>query len=151
VSRQHQAIDQNTLQGEPWDEMPVLELPLFLSAVSAGFPSPADHYLDAKLDLNTHLIKHPHATFLTRVQGDSMIGAGIHSGDLLIVDRCLEARSGQVVVAAVDGELTVKRLRKRRQQVVLEAEHPDYPPIVIQAETDCTIWGVVIYAIHTVK
>jgi DNA polymerase V len=128
-----------------------LELPQFLTAVSAGFPSPADDHLDGNLDLNAYLIRHPHATFLTRVTGDSMCEAGIHSGDLLIVDRALEATSGHVVVAAIEGELTVKRLIKRQGQVCLQAANPNYPPIMLHEHSNCTIWGVVVYAIHSVK
>lgn len=128
-----------------------LELPQFLSAVPAGFPSPAEDHVESYLDLNHYLIQHPHATFFTRVQGDSMTEAGIHSGDLLIVDRALEALSGQVVIAALDGELTVKRLIKRRGKVYLQAANPNYPPLPIRSETDCVIWGVVTYAIHQVR
>lgn len=86
-------------------------LPVFLGRLPAGFPSPADDYIEGKLDLNRHLIKHPAATFFVRVTGNSMTGAGIHSGDLLIVDRSLEPTDGHVVVAVLDGELTVKRLQ----------------------------------------
>ena len=89
------------------------KLPVFLGRLPAGFPSPADDYIEGKLDLNRHLIKHPAATFFVRVSGDSMTGAGIHSGDLLVVDRSLEAIDGNVIVAALDGDLTVKRFRKR--------------------------------------
>jgi DNA polymerase V len=128
-----------------------LALPLFLTAVSAGFPSPADDHLDCKLDLNAYLIQHPHATFLTRVEGDSMIEAGIHSGDLLIVDRALDATHGRVVIAAIEGELTVKRLVKRRGQVYLQAANSNYPPMMLHEQSNCTIMGVVVYAIHPVK
>ncbi len=126
-------------------------LPYYSSAVPAGFPSPADDHLNGNLDLNTYLVKHPHATFFTRVNGDSMADAGIHAGDLLIVDRSLEPRDGQVVIAAVDGELTVKRLVKRPGKVSLQAANPDSPPLLIHAESDCIIWGVVTHAIHTVR
>ena len=86
-----------------------IALPLFTCPVSAGFPSPSDDYIEGKLDLNRHLIPNPIATFFVRVTGDSMVGAGIYSGDLLIVDRSLETRDGQVAIAVVDGELLVKR------------------------------------------
>ncbi len=91
------------------------KLPVFLGRLPAGFPSPADDYIEGKLDLNRHLIKHPAATFFVRVTGDSMLEAGIHSGDILIVDRSLEAIDGNVIVASLDGELTVKRLFKQDQ------------------------------------
>ena len=87
-----------------------LSLPLYSSKVPAGFPSPADDHMEEKLDLNTHLVKHPTATFFVKASGDSMVGAGIHSGDILIVDRSLNPKSGKIVIAAIDGQLTVKRL-----------------------------------------
>ena len=127
-----------------------LALPLFASRVPAGFPSPADDYIDQKLDLNTHLIEHPAATFFTRVSGHSMRDAGIHDGDLLVVDRALEPQDGRIVIAAVNGELTVKRLRIRKGQVWLMPEHPDYKPLLITEGLDCVIWGVVTRVIHAV-
>ncbi|MCE3000986.1 MAG: LexA family protein [Betaproteobacteria bacterium] len=122
--------------------------PLCAGRVAAGFPSPATDHLDRRLDLNEHLLLHPQATFFMRVKGDSMIGAGIHDGDLLIVDRSLEATSGRVVVAALDGELTVKRLRRRRGRVVLQPENPAYPEIPVSEEHSLDIWGVVAYVVH---
>ena len=116
--------------------------------VSAGFPSPADDYLDQKLDLNEHLVKHPAATFFVRAIGDSMLGAGIHSGDLLVVDRSLEATSGRIVIAALDGELTVKRLREQGETVYLLPENPNYETITVKAESDFEIWGVVTAVVH---
>ena len=123
-------------------------LPLFLEPVSAGFPSPAGDYVEGKLDLNQHLIRHPAATFFVRVTGDSMIGAGIHSGDILIVDRALEPVDGKVVVVALDGELTVKRLSTRNGKVVLLPENERYSPIEITAERQFEVWGVVTNVIH---
>jgi DNA polymerase V len=117
--------------------------PLYVSAVAAGFPSPADDFIEGTLDLNEHLIAHPAATFMVRVEGSSMTGAGIFSGDLLIVDRSLETRSGHIVVAVVAGELTLKRLIKQADGWMLKAENPDYPPTLIGPDTDCSIWGVV--------
>ncbi|MCH7486684.1 MAG: translesion error-prone DNA polymerase V autoproteolytic subunit [Proteobacteria bacterium] len=114
--------------------------------VPAGFPSPAEDYVEGKLDLNEHLIRRPAATFIVRVEGDSMIEAGIFSGDLLVVDRGIEARPDSIVVAAVGGELVVKRLRKKGAGWVLEAENPDFPAIEIGA--DCAIWGVVTSSIR---
>ncbi|MBT7942156.1 MAG: translesion error-prone DNA polymerase V autoproteolytic subunit, partial [Alphaproteobacteria bacterium] len=94
-------------------------LPFFATAVQAGFPSPADDYMEGALDLNEHLIRRPAATFFLRVLGDSMTGAGIHSGDLLIVDRSIHPIDGHIVIAVIDGELTVKRLSRRRGRVCL--------------------------------
>ncbi|MFH7326662.1 LexA family protein [Desulfurivibrio sp. C05AmB] len=126
-----------------------LKSPLFAGEVSAGFPSPADDYVDSRLDLNDFLVKHPAATFFVRVAGDSMIGAGIHHGDILVVDRSLEPVSGKVVIAVVNGELTVKRLQQENGLVRLVAENPDYPPIELTEETAGEIWGVVTSVIHS--
>ena len=123
-------------------------LPVFLGRLPAGFPSPADDYLEGKLDLNRHLIKHPAATFFVRVTGDSMIGAGIHSGDLLVVDRSLEPADKHVVVAVLDGELTVKRLFKQHGVLRLLSENLRYAPIEITAQHTFEIWGIVTNVIH---
>ena len=123
--------------------------PLVLARVPAGFPSPADDYTDGQLDLNELLIQRPEATFFVRVEGDSMVGAGIHSGDLLIVDRSAEATGGEVVVAAIDGELTVKRVCRRDGALWLVAENDAYPPI--EVTTELVIWGVVEHVIHKVE
>ena len=123
-------------------------LPIFLGRLPAGFPSPADDYLEGKLDLNRHLIKHPAATFFVRVTGDSMIGAGIHSGDLLVVDRSLEPADKHVVVAVLDGELTVKRLFKQNGVLRLLPENLNYQPIEITPQQTIEIWGVVTSVIH---
>lgn len=122
--------------------------PLFLCGVSAGFPSPADDYIEGRLDLNDLMVKHPAATFFVRVAGDSMIGAGIHHGDILVVDRSLEPASGKVVIAVLNGELTVKRLCKNGGSVRLVAENPDYPALELTEESGCEIWGVATYVIH---
>jgi DNA polymerase V len=126
----------------------VLQRPLFLSGVSGGFPSPADDYLDRKLDLNEHLVKNPAATFFVRVAGDSMTGVGINDNDILVVDRSLEPVNNNIVIAVVNGELTVKRLVKSRNSCCLVAENPDYPPLDIGDEMELEIWGVVTFAIH---
>ncbi len=134
-----------------FDQRTKLPLPLAMNAVPAGFPSPADDYLDKKLDLNEFLIPHPAATFFVRVKGESMIQAGINSGDILIVDRALEPAQGKVVIAAVDGELTVKRIEKREDKLYLAAENPNFKLIEITPEQCLTVWGVVTYAIHKVE
>jgi DNA polymerase V len=125
-----------------------LGLPLYLATVPAGFPSPAEDYIDRKLDLNEHLVRHPAATFFVRVDGDSMRDAGITSGDILVVDRALEARDGSIVIAALDGELMVKRLRRKNGRVLLVPDNPDYPPVAVGPEASFEIWGVVTYIIH---
>jgi DNA polymerase V len=125
-------------------------LPLFENPVVAGFPSPADDDIEDKLDLNELLIKHPSATFFLRVSGSSMINAGIHHNDILIVDRSISPAHGKIVIAAVNGELTVKRLHLEKQKVQLVAENPAYPPIEIKEGSDLHIWGVVTSVIHSV-
>ena len=122
--------------------------PLLASRVEAGFPSPADDYVERTLDLNEEFITHPAATFFLRAGGRSMEGAGIHDGDLLIVDRSIGPGPNMVVVAVVDGEFTVKRLRRSGEDFVLAAEHPRYPPIPVGPDTEVQIWGVAIHVIH---
>lgn len=125
--------------------------PLYASSVKAGFPSPAEDYAEQHLDLNTYLVQRPAATFFLRVSGDSMVNAGIFNGDLLVVDRSLEATSGKIVIAAVNGELTVKRLQKTNEGVFLVAENHDYAPIALEDSDHVQIWGVVIYTIHAIN
>ena len=122
--------------------------PLFSCGVTAGFPSPAEDYIDQRLDLNELLIKNPAATFFVRVAGDSMTGAGINHDDILIVDRSLEPVSGKIVIAVINGELTVKKLLIEEQRCLLVAENSDYAPLEICPETGCEIWGVVTSVIH---
>ena len=123
-------------------------LPIYQSAISAGFPSAAEDDVEDRLDLNDLLIKHPAATFFLRVSGNSMIKAGIHDGDILIVDRSLEPSNGKVVIASVNGELTVKRLKIEGKKVQLVAENDAYKPIDITGEVEFKIWGVVTNVIH---
>ncbi len=123
-------------------------LPLAGSTIAAGFPSPADDYIEKSLDLNEYLIANSAATFFVRVSGDSMINAGIHDQDILIVDRSLTAESGDVVIAVVDGELMVKRLRQKGCTWVLVPENDAFPAIKIDTEIELIIWGVVTYVIH---
>jgi DNA polymerase V len=125
-------------------------LNLYQQPVAAGFPSPAEDYIEGKLDLNRHLVRNPAATFYVRVTGDSMVGAGIHSGDLLIVDRSLDALSDRIVIAVIHGELTVKRLRQDKGRILLLAENTDYTPIEIHNPEELSIWGVVTNVIHPV-
>ena len=126
-------------------------IPLFADPVEAGFPSPADDHLDEMLDLNEHLIKNPAATFMVRAKGDSMINAGIRSGDLLVVDKSLEAADEDIVIALIDGHFTVKRLRRSGGTLRLVPENPSHSPIVINSETNVEIWGVVTNVIHSTR
>jgi DNA polymerase V len=125
-----------------------LKLPLFISSIKAGFPSPADDYIEKNLDLNEYLIKHPPATFFLKVEGESMIDAGIRSGDILIVDRSLEPKNNKIVIAALNGELTVKRIKKIKNKLFLVPENNQYLPIEITNEMDFSVWGIVTYVIH---
>jgi DNA polymerase V len=118
--------------------------------VAAGFPSPAQDYFDGRIDLNAHLIKDITSTFVVRVTGDSMERAGISDGDELIVNRALEPKDGSVVIAVLDGELTVKRLRLTATGVVLHAENPKYPDIRVPALSELIIWGVATRCLHHV-
>jgi len=126
-------------------------LPLFLTAVPAGFPSPADDYIERRLDLNAYLIHHPAATFFVRVAGDSMVEDGIRSGDMLIVDRSLEPADNNVVIACLNGELTVKRIRKHNGNPALVSGNPAYEPIEITDSMDFEVWGVVTNVIHQLR
>jgi DNA polymerase V len=121
---------------------------LFEAGVSAGFPFPAADYEESKLDLNRYLVKNPAATFFVRAAGDSMEGAGINNGDLLIVDRSLEPRDGNVVIAVINGELTVKRIRIHKKHITLQPENSDYPSQQITGDTEFEVWGVVTNVIH---
>ena len=127
-----------------------LKLPLYSSKVSAGFPSPADDFIDKTLDLNDLVIKHPQATFFVRVSGNSMINAGIKDGDILVIDKSLEPIEGKIVIANVDGEFVLKRIRKKGGKLYLYPENSDFNPIEIKEGMECEIWGVVTYVIHTI-
>lgn len=124
-------------------------IPLFASLVPAGFPSPADDYMEQPLDLNAYVTVHPEATFFVRVQGESMNHGEIHNGDILVVDRSLEARSGHVVIAALYGEMVVKRLQYTNGRWFLSPDNPAYKPVEITESSNYMIWGVVTHVLHT--
>ncbi len=121
-----------------------------LSPIRAGFPNPAEEAGGFALDLNEYLVKHPISTYYLRVEGDSMTGAGIEPGDIVVVDKSLEARSGDIVVAAVEGEFTLKRLKQQGDQAWLVAANPQYAPIVLHEASEAALWGVVTFVIHKV-
>lgn len=126
-----------------------MRFPSFLTRISAGFPSSADDFIENQLDLNELIIKHPAATFFVHVEGDSMLQAGIQSGDILVVDRAVEPCPGKIIVALLNGEFTVKRMiRETSGKVFLKAENNRYSSIEITPETDFQVWGVVTYVIH---
>lgn len=125
-------------------------LPLYLCSVQAGYPIAANDEIEENIDLNKYLVKHPTATFLVRVVGDSMVNAGINETDVLVVDRKIDPQPGRIVVASVNGELTVKRLDKTSEGVFLMPENDDYQPIKIGENDAAMIWGVVTNVIHKV-
>lgn len=125
-----------------------IELPLLLSEVIAGFPSPADDYIDKKIDLNEQLISNKAATFLVRAYGDSMLDANIKPGDILVVDRSIDARHNSIIIAILNGELTVKRLKQQNGRLFLAPENPEYPLLEITEDISFEVWGVVTYIIH---
>jgi len=142
---------QQTFLLQPSLLAPIQNIPLYGHSVPAGFPSPADDYVEDRLDLNQLLVQNKSATFFLRVKGDSMVNAGIHDGDIIVVDRSLEAMDRSIVVAVIDGELTVKRLRLRNGKAELHPENPKYQPILFREGQELTIWGVVTSAVHSVK
>ena len=123
-------------------------VPFFLDSISAGFPSPATDYMETKLDLNEYLVKRPTATYIVKASGPSMVDAGISSGDLLIVDRSINPRNDNIVIASIFGDLTVKKLKKKDQSLFLISANSEYPSIQVKEEMECFIWGVVTYVIH---
>ena len=125
-------------------------LPIYLSKVEAGFLTPTEDFREGKLDLNQYLISNPPASFFVRVKGDSMVGAGIYEGSLLLVDRSLEPIPGKIIIAVVNGELTVKRLKMKNGIIVLAPENPSYSDILVIPEMDFTTWGVVTAVINKV-
>ncbi|WP_245652320.1 LexA family protein [Rufibacter tibetensis] len=125
-----------------------LELPLFASYISAGFPSPADDYLEDRIELNNYLIQNPTSTYMMKVKGNSMQDANIHEGDLLVIDKSLKPRDGLPVVCFLDGEFTVKTFRNINGKVYLEPANPAYAPIEITEEMDMRVWGVIVWILH---
>jgi DNA polymerase V len=123
-------------------------VPLVSSSVAAGFPSPADDYLDRPLDFNELLIDNVAATFAVRIAGESMVGAGLFPGDIAVVDRSKNPANGCVVLALVDGEFTIKRYRRRRGTIVLQAENPKFCDLTIEGDTAFEVWGVITKAIR---
>jgi len=127
-----------------------IQLPFVESGISAGFPSPADDFLDASIDLNKEFVKNPSTTFYGRVKGDSMINAGLNNGDLLIIDKSLEPVNNKIAVCFIDGEFTVKRIKIEKDIIWLIAENEKYQPIKVTADNDFVIWGIVTTVIKNV-
>ncbi len=129
------------IEGKSKNRIPVFE------GLQAGFPSPAEDFLEVKIDLNRELVKNPDATFFARVSGNSMTGANIEDGDVLIVDRSLEPKDNRIAVCFIDGEFTVKRLKVELKEVFLMPENEAYSPIRVTADNDFVVWGIVTYII----
>lgn len=129
-------------------ESKAFKLPLYSATVAAGMPAFADDHVEARMDLNAHLVRKPEETFLVRAAGDSMIDANIRDGDLLVVDRAAPAKHGKIVIAAVDGALTVKFLIIKQGRTYLMPANPEYEPIPVNPETGVTIWGVVTSSVR---
>ncbi|MCL2745450.1 MAG: translesion error-prone DNA polymerase V autoproteolytic subunit [Planctomycetaceae bacterium] len=128
-----------------------LQCPFISNYVPAGFPSPAEDAPAEHLDLSAHLIKHPEATFFLRVSGDSMTGAGIFDGDLLIVDRSISPSSGDIVIAVVNGEFTVKRLIIDGKKIKLRPENPKFKTLLMTEYNEIDIWGVVTNSVKSFR
>ncbi|SFH41076.1 LexA family protein [Pontibacter chinhatensis] len=141
-------IDSHLLEQLSFDYLEGIELPLFASYVSAGFPSPADDYLEGRIDLGKYLIQNPTSTFMMRVKGSSMVEANIHDGDILVIDKSLKASDGMPVVCFLDGEFTVKTFRKVGNKAYLMPANPAYKPIEVTEEMDIRVWGVVVWILH---
>ena len=126
-----------------------LELPFVDTGISAGFPSPADDFIELTIDLNKFLVKHKDTTFFARVKGHSMKNAGINDGDLLVIDKSLAPQDNKIAICQIDGEFTVKRIKIEKDIVWLIAENEDYKPIKVTPENELMIWGIVIHSIKS--
>jgi len=145
------AYDKITLEFFVPDISEEIKLPLVETFINAGFPSPADDYLEAKLDLNQLLIQNPSSTFFARVRGNSMVDAGIHDGDILIIDKSLEPKQTSVLVCFIDGEFTVKRVQKKNGDFYLMPQNKEFSPIKVDKGSDFRLWGVVTHCIHNLR
>lgn len=126
-----------------------LELPFISSGIKAGFPSPAADFDETRVSIDQIVVKHKEATFYAKASGNSMIGAGIDDGDILVIDRSLEARDGKIAVCFVDGEFTVKRIKVEQDCVYLLPENPKFEPIKITEENELIIWGIVTHVVKS--
>tara|TARA_B110000967_G_scaffold47676_1_gene48340 strand:+ start:1186 stop:1638 length:453 start_codon:yes stop_codon:yes gene_type:complete len=130
------------------EESVLADIPIFTNSVQAGFPSPAEDYMDLDLNLQDHLIKNPSATFCVRAVGESMKDAGIKSGDIMLVDKSLTPKNRSIVLAVIDGEFTIKRVNVSKKELYLIPENENFSPIKITQEMDFQVWGIVTYIIH---
>jgi DNA polymerase V len=149
-SKRHQRasmVEKQNLSIHPLFPDTAVQFPLAGTGISAGFPSPADEYMEAGIDLNVELIRNPDATFFGRVKGYSMKDAGISDGDVLVIDKSLEPRNGSIAVCFLDGEFTVKRILKEKEALFLLPANNEFKPIRITEENDFLVWGIVTYVI----
>ena len=144
-------MDSNSSYSSSKEGSSKLLIQLVKETISAGFPSPAEDYIELGIDLNKYLIKNPISTFFLRVSGNSMNNAGIYNNDLLIIDRSINPNPGNIVVALLDGEFTLKRLIKKQDNYYLKADKENYPAINLYEYIDIQIWGVAIYSIHELQ
>ena len=142
-------ISDDTIEMFKSDTDTTIQLPYVENGISAGFPSPADDFLNNAIDLNKELVKHPDSTFYGRVRGDSMIDAGLSNGDLLIIDKSLPFSNNKIAVCFIDGEFTVKRLKIEKDIIWLIAENKNYKPIKVTQDNEFIIWGIVTTVIKS--
>lgn len=126
------------------------ELPFITSGIKAGFPSPAADFDETRISLDKALVKNPHTTFYAKANGQSMKGAGIDDGDIMVIDRSIEPRNNKIAVCLIDGEFTVKRIKKTKEELLLMPENNDFQPIKVTEENQFVIWGIVTYVIKKV-
>lgn len=131
-------------------DAPLIEIPLYLTPAACGFPSPAQDYVEQSIDLNQHCVSHPAATFYVKASGHSMVEEGINDGDMLVIDRAITARHGDIVLACLDGEFTVKKLQVQPVPALLPG-NPDFPPIYPQEGQELDIFGVVTFVLHKTR
>ncbi|GGG18331.1 LexA family protein [Pontibacter amylolyticus] len=141
-------ISSHALEPFDFESLENIDLPLFASYVSAGFPSPADDYLEDRIDLGKYLVQNPTSTYMMRVKGNSMQDANIHDGDILVIDKALTPTDGLPVVCFLDGEFTVKTFRKIKNKAYLYPANPNYKPIEVTEDMDMRVWGVVVWVLH---
>ena len=135
----------------PADSNSELSLPYADGGIKAGFPSPAQDYMEQAIDLNKELIKHPASTFYGRVKGDSMIDADVHDGDILVIDKSLDPQDGDMAVCYIDGEFTIKYIKIEKDIIWLVPANKEYKPIKVTIENDFLIWGIVTYCIKNLR
>lgn len=150
LDRFARAKEEKTLFISDIPKTDIQTIPLFSNKVHAGFPSSGDDHIEEMLNLHEYVVRHKESTFFVKVQGDSMTGASIHEGDIIVVDRSLPPKDGNIVVALVDTELAVKRLSLQKGKITLLSENPKYPPLLIREHQEMRIFGVVTYTIHKV-